>query len=359
MSSSVKNFTVGYNPLNKSNTFSSGDYLMGQVTFELTNECEVQSLFVKLKGKAQVSWTENHGKTIVTYQSKEKYFSIKQFVIQESMGKLMSFNLAQCCNHFKSCKIPVQDLPSSFKASCGKILYTVEANLNRSMRMDSKAKAEFTLIQKRNTDPVLMSPQQNVIDKKMKLFSTGSVAMDVSIAKTGFCQGEGIRVMTSIQNKSSRDIKPKYCLYRKYSYFANKKRKVETKDILKEEGEAIPHSAGQTVTRIITVPSTVTTSVLNCNIVKVEYRLRVYLDVKYASDPEVKFHIVILPALEGSDNQQSSDFLTSEFDQFPNPYMSGGMSFLQNPAAPEPSAPPPSYETYGMYPSFTGLDRKP
>lgn len=39
MSSSVKNFTVGYNPLNKSNTFSSGDYLMGQVTFELTNEC--------------------------------------------------------------------------------------------------------------------------------------------------------------------------------------------------------------------------------------------------------------------------------------------------------------------------------
>lgn len=102
MSSSVKNFTVGYNPLNKSNTFSSGDYLMGQVTFELTNECEVQSLFVKLKGKAQVSWTENYGKTIVTYQSKEKYFSIKQFVIQESMGKLMSFNLAQCCNHFKS-----------------------------------------------------------------------------------------------------------------------------------------------------------------------------------------------------------------------------------------------------------------
>uniref|UniRef100_A0A3P9CBX1 Arrestin-like N-terminal domain-containing protein n=1 Tax=Maylandia zebra TaxID=106582 RepID=A0A3P9CBX1_9CICH len=89
MSSSVKNFTVGYNPLNKSNTFSSGDYLMGQVTFELTNECEVQSLFVKLKGKAQVSWTENYGKTIVTYQSKEKYFSIKQFVIQESMGKLM------------------------------------------------------------------------------------------------------------------------------------------------------------------------------------------------------------------------------------------------------------------------------
>lgn len=51
-----------------------------------------------------------------------------------------------------------RDLPSSFKGSCGKILYTVEANLNRSMRMDSKAKAEFTLIQKTNHDPVMMVP---------------------------------------------------------------------------------------------------------------------------------------------------------------------------------------------------------
>lgn len=48
--------------------------------------------------------------------------------------------------------------------------------------------------------------------------------------------------MASVQNKSSRDIKLKYCLYRKNSYFANKKRKLETKDILKEEGEAIPQS---------------------------------------------------------------------------------------------------------------------
>lgn len=77
--------------------------------------------------------------------------------------------------------------------------------------------------------------------------------------------------MASVQNKSSRDIKLKYCLYRKNSYFANKKRKLETKDILKEEGEAIP----QSVTKIITVPSTETASVLNCNIIKLENRLRV------------------------------------------------------------------------------------
>uniref|UniRef100_A0A3Q4G9W3 Arrestin C-terminal-like domain-containing protein n=1 Tax=Neolamprologus brichardi TaxID=32507 RepID=A0A3Q4G9W3_NEOBR len=229
---------LGYDPINKSNTFSQ--------------ECKIQSLFVKLKGKAEVLWNEYYGKTVITYHSKDKYFTIKQFVIQESQGNTV---IPPGCHVYPfTFQIPVQELPSSFRGSHGKIVYRLEANLSRSVRKDSKAKA---------------SPQQNMTDKKMNLFTSGSVAMDVSIPKTAFLQGEDIKVVASVQNKSSCDIKLKYCLYRKYSYFANKKRKLETKDILKEEGEAIPQS--------------------------------VHLDVKYASDPEIKFPIIILPALEGSD----------------------------------------------------------
>ena len=53
-----------------------------------------------------------------------------------------------------------RELPSSFLGSCGKILYTLEANLKRSMRIDRKAKAQFTLIHKGNlySDPSLMVP---------------------------------------------------------------------------------------------------------------------------------------------------------------------------------------------------------
>ena len=137
--------------------------------------------------------------------------------------------------------------------------------------------------------------------------------------------GEGMKVVASIQNRSSREIRPKYCLYQKNSYFAKGKRKVETKDILKEVGEAIPPSAGQTVTRIITIPATMSASILNCDILKVEFRLRVcisplntllspqgwntviminavcppqvYLDIKYTADPAIKLPIIILPAL--------------------------------------------------------------
>uniref|UniRef100_A0A3Q2VAW5 Arrestin C-terminal-like domain-containing protein n=1 Tax=Haplochromis burtoni TaxID=8153 RepID=A0A3Q2VAW5_HAPBU len=366
----IRNFKINFIRHDGRNSFSSGDQIIGHISFDLTKETKITSITMRLKGNVNVHWTaggEDRGMLLLVLFGRSDTW-------QTNSHRLCPFLIAtrgtklQLGTHVYpfTCQLPLGELPSSFRGSHGKIVYRLEANLSHSVRKDSKAK--------------LMVPLQT----KMNLFTSGSVAMDVSIPKTAFLQGEDIKVMASVQNKSSRDIKLKYCLYRKNSYFANKKRKLETKDILKEEGE------------IITIPSTETASVLNCNIIKLENRLRVHLDVKYASDPEIKFPIIILPALEGSDKQQSSDYSASgfeaspnsdfpegtsflqnpaapgvdglppsyetydiEFDQFPNPYMSGGMSFLQNPAAPEPSAPPPSYETYGMYPSFTGLDRKP
>lgn len=195
--------------------------------------------------------------------------------------------------------------------------------------------------------------------------------------------GEGMKVVASIHNKSSHDIRPKYCLYSKYSYFAKRKRKVKTKVILKEVGDAIPPSAGQTVTRIITVPPTTCASILNCNIIKAEYRLRVcislpktcqyaagfmitlvkvltmsppqvYLDVKYAVDPEIKFPIVILPPFQGPEEEHP----TYGSDAFASSDMPGRTSFLQNSTASGPSALPPSSENYGMYSSVIDFNGK-
>lgn len=127
--------------------------------------------------------------------------------------------------------------------------------------------------------------------------------MDVNIEKTGFFQGEslqscidaysshaktcltilacfageGLKVLACIENKSSREIKPKYCVYRKHSFFAQGKRRVHTKDLLKEVGEPIPPSADVKVTRVINIPHDMEPSILNCSIIKVEHRLRVSL----------------------------------------------------------------------------------
>lgn len=87
--------------------------------------------------------------------------------------------------------------------------------------------------------------------------------------------GEAIKVVASVQNKSSREIKLKYCMYMKCSYFVKRKRKLEKRQILNEVGDPIPPSTSHTATKIITIPVDTAGSILNCNILQVEYRLRV------------------------------------------------------------------------------------
>ena len=89
MSSAVDSFKVSYNPVNEEDTWTNGDFVSGQVKVELAKECQIQSLYVKFKGKARVAWTERHGNTTHYYHSKEKYFTHIQYFIrkQKDHGK--------------------------------------------------------------------------------------------------------------------------------------------------------------------------------------------------------------------------------------------------------------------------------
>ncbi|KAL3063096.1 hypothetical protein OYC64_002809 [Pagothenia borchgrevinki] len=361
MSNSVKSFTVNYNPAsNEQNTFTSGDCVSGELTLEVAKECKINSLLIQFKGKARVLWSERIGQTTVTYYSKDKYFSIKHYflwdkdsgddnetLLTNQLGNPYSNVVAPGSHVYPfSFQIPPQDMPSSFDGAFGKIVYVLKAKLSRSMRAPTKDSTKINFVTKADLtgDPGLMEPQHESKDKKMKFFNSGTVAMDVNLEKTGFFQGEGLKVMAYIQNNSSREIKPKYCVYRKHSFFARGKRRVSTQDLYKEVGEPIPPSTNQNVTRVLSIPLDVEPSILNCSILKAEHRLRVYLDVKYASDPEIKFPIVILPApmVPGVEAPPlaASGF---GFEPFGKTYPpSWGMVPPQPPSAPQPSAPQPS-----------------
>ncbi|XP_057688098.1 arrestin domain-containing protein 3-like isoform X1 [Corythoichthys intestinalis] len=358
MPSTVKSLKVTYNDASEKGTFTNGDFVNGQVILEVTKECKVESLYVKFKGKAEVLWTERHGKTTVTYHSKNKYFSIKHYFIQE--GNATGSDLLPPGSHVFSFnfQFPLQEMPSSFTGSVGKVVYLLETRLSRSMRLSTKDTIKIPFVTKAvpNSLNELMTPQHESKDKKMHLFNSGTVAMDVKIEKSGFFPGEGLKIIAYIQNSSSREIKPKYCIYRKHSFFAKGKRRLDTKDLLKEVGEPIPPSASLTVNRVITIPLDVEPSILNCEILKVEYRLRVYLDVKYASDPEIKFPITIVPVSQAS--AVSANMLSA----------SGGFEFgsfgYQNPTSwdtfstPQPFEQPPAYEDHGIYPSLMNYGSK-
>lgn len=51
--------TIDYDSLNEEGTFSERDIMTGNVTVTLRKDTKVKSLFVKVKGDANVSWTES------------------------------------------------------------------------------------------------------------------------------------------------------------------------------------------------------------------------------------------------------------------------------------------------------------
>uniref|UniRef100_A0A668W0N7 Arrestin C-terminal-like domain-containing protein n=1 Tax=Oreochromis aureus TaxID=47969 RepID=A0A668W0N7_OREAU len=285
MLSTIKRLEVVYNAINDSNTFTNGDVISGEVRLEAEKDFQIESLFIKFKGKADVLWYERHGQTTHVYNAKDKYFSVRHYFIRNKNDKSkFAFHSAlrarRMINSLPFCGLLClfnRELPSSFKGAEGKIVYSLEAVLSRSMRMNTTRSimVNFVSTTNVNTASWLQTPQHESMDKKMNVFTSGSVAMDVNLEKMGFQQGEGLKVVAFIKNSSSREIKPKYCLYRKHSFFAKGKRKVHTKDLLKEVGDAIPPSAEETVIRVITIPRDMEPSILNCNIIKVEHKLRV------------------------------------------------------------------------------------
>lgn len=87
--------------------------------------------------------------------------------------------------------------------------------------------------------------------------------------------GEAVRVTLEITNRSGRSVRPKFSLYKKQSFFAQGRRRVHTHDILKEKAEAVESSKKETVTQVINLPMELPPSILNCSIIKLEYRLKV------------------------------------------------------------------------------------
>ncbi|XP_015229907.1 PREDICTED: arrestin domain-containing protein 3-like [Cyprinodon variegatus] len=325
MSSTIKKIGITYNSINASNTFTNGDVVSGQVEVELAKDCQIESFYIKFKGKAEVLWSETYGQSTQVYHSKEKYFTLRHYFIK-----------------------------SKNSTDDQQTLITNESGATSLLSSTPPSLSLFKME---------LVPQHESKDKKMGLFKSGSIAMDVNLEKSGFHQGEGLKVSALIKNDSSREVKPKYCIYKKHSFFARGKRRVHTKDLIKEVGATIPPSASEKVTQVIPIPQDMEPSILNCNNIKVEHRLRVYLDVKYASDPEVKFNIFILQAPRVSAMATAppaaSDFGNGLFENYgnPNPPV-WDFGPPQPPAVFLPADPPPSYGTYGMYPPLNDFANK-
>ncbi|KAM9821912.1 arrestin domain-containing protein 3-like isoform 1-T1 [Syngnathus typhle] len=340
----IKNFSIEYDSINSQNIFTNGDTINGRIIVEVSKETPIQSLTFIGKGSARVRWQEHHGQHTRHYWSDEKYYEIKQHILRAGTEFI-----AKGRHVFPfSFNVPNSKMPSTFKSSLGRIVHKLKAELKQSMKLTKKAKAHFTFVSKADTDiPGLMEPQHDCTDKKLTVFGSGTIAMDVYTPKMGYQPGEDVHVKVEIHNQSSRDLKPKFELYRKQSFFAQGHRRVHTEEIVKDKLESVNGRSKEVLKKVITIPRNIPPSILNSSIIKLEYRLKIYLDVKYAKDPEIKLPIVVLPTFEVPSAKQPPGPAAYGFEEFGN---SNQQSWS---VTPQFSDVPPPYGAHTLYPTMS------
>ncbi|KAL1274753.1 hypothetical protein QQF64_027567 [Cirrhinus molitorella] len=310
MSRSIKELSVHYNPINERNTFTSGDIVEGRVVLEVTKEIKVDSLFVKLTGDAHVSWTEGTGDDERSYRDYERYFKIKQYFIQESSKRGQSERnttllygetygpVIKPGSHVFPFRfqLPQQNMPPSFNGVLGWVNYILTVKLSRPWKPTSTTYTVLNFVVTNDgTNDHLLQPQSGTQEKKIKLFGSGQMSLTATTDKTGYMQGEMIRVFVDIDNSSSRDVKLKYSLKQQQIFFAEGSSNGAYTHIVKETRDLIPSGQKTKIIVDMIVPHDLTVTIENCRIIKVQYELKVSLGVSFASDPAVRFPVVILP----------------------------------------------------------------
>lgn len=81
--SPIKDFKLLYIAPNKENVFSSGDTVVGKVTFTLKEETKVKGVAVKVKGEARVHWTDGTGDRRKSHSDHRRYFKDKVVLVEE------------------------------------------------------------------------------------------------------------------------------------------------------------------------------------------------------------------------------------------------------------------------------------
>ncbi|KAM6930915.1 arrestin domain-containing protein 3-like [Xenentodon cancila] len=292
--SPIKDLDVIYEAANEDGTFSAGDTIIGTVTFKLTKGTKVKSLLVKAKGDARVHWTEGSGDDSTSYSAHRRYFKVKENLLEENAG---GNTLQKGEHHFRfSLTIPQEDVPPSFKGIHGSIVYTLEAKVSRSWRWPSRVQKElnFTLKSIPHIDQA-MCPQSGSVNKEMGVFSKGKVQMSASVNRKACCPGDTLSVFAQINNASSKQMKPKFSLEQKTVYRAAGSTNTGHATLFKRVCEPVKPNSEETASCSVTVPDTAICTLHNCDILSVEYYIKVYLDISFAVDPEVVFPLIVAP----------------------------------------------------------------
>ncbi|KAL7391702.1 hypothetical protein ABVT39_013210 [Epinephelus coioides] len=191
-------------------------------------------------------------------------------------------------------------MPSSYEGKWGKITYTLRAQLTQSIWLVHKTKIEFPFLTKSEfpfaskSDMIIIGLKERHYATRISFYGSAKVTINVTSEKMGVKQGDAMGVSVEVLNESARSVTPKFYLCEKQTFVAQSKRIVHTNDTLFGTGDSVAADSSRTITKVLSVPPQLHPTFFNCSMMKLEYRLKVTLDVPLARDSEIKLPLVIL-----------------------------------------------------------------
>ncbi|KAM4629580.1 arrestin domain-containing protein 2 isoform 2-T2 [Polymixia lowei] len=264
--------------------YSSGEVVSGRVVLQLRRETRLCSLKVLGRGVATAHWLENRSVGMNSvyndYTSKITYFRKRQHLIRDN-GELTLLPAGRHEFPF-SFQLPEETLVTSFEGKHGSIRYWVKVKLHRPWATVKKIKKEFTVIEPIDINtPTLLAPQAGTKDKMARIWyhNFGQVSVTAKIDRKGYTPGEVIPVFAEFDNSTSRSVVPKAYITQTQTFIARGTMKQKRSVVATLSGDVVGARRRETWHgRAIKIPP-VGPSILQCRIIKVEYTLRVCVDV--------------------------------------------------------------------------------
>ncbi|CAI9598045.1 unnamed protein product [Staurois parvus] len=279
---------------------SGGDTVSGKVLLELlADDTKVESVKLHAGGYAKVHWTESRSAGSSTaytqnYSDEVEYVNLRETLLSTDNGTL---NVLPAGRHeFPFTFQLPENLVTSFEGKHGCVRYWVKAKLHRPWSTVKKAKKEFTVLEPIDINtPDLLAPQAGTKEKIAHAWycNLGQVSVTAKIDRKGYTPGEVIPIFAEIDNCTSRNVVPKAAIIQSQTFIARGTLKQKKSVVATLAGDSI--SAGKRETwhgRALKIPP-LGPSILQCRIIRVEYALKMCVEIPGCSKLLLELPLVI------------------------------------------------------------------
>ncbi|XP_061116982.1 arrestin domain-containing protein 3-like isoform X2 [Conger conger] len=337
---------LDYDEPNGRDFFSCGDVILGRLIFDLSKETRVNSITLFLMGKAIVQWASGSKKYSL---GSDEYFKIKCDIVQQDgrifhalayVKLLYVFHLLCNCSWITNqhcvydcigvlmflsiftvasgagetvlrrgthtypfrMQLPLGNFPSSFQGAHGKVTYAFVVEIHRPWHFAQKYRMELKFVSQFDANnPQLLAPLSASKSKELCCLccASGPVSMDVHLERNVYFPGEIILINAEFENSSSRTIIPRATLIQTQKFYTTNRSEstTVTKELVWVDGwRVMPHRSGVWEDERLQIPANAPPTISNCQILELEYSLRMRMYTPYGTYFSLVFPLVICSA---------------------------------------------------------------